>query len=62
MPDPRGGNAGDLNVVLRVDTPTKLTDEQNELLRKFAESRGEQIKEPEGKGFFQRVKDALGGL
>ena len=62
MPDPRGGRAGDLNVVLRVDTPTKLTDEQKELLRKFAESRGEQIREPEGKGFFQRVKDAFSGL
>lgn len=62
MPDPRGGRPGDLNVVLRIETPAKLTDEQKELLRKFAESRGEQIKESEGKGFFQRVKDAFGGL
>ncbi|MCL5105187.1 MAG: molecular chaperone DnaJ, partial [Armatimonadetes bacterium] len=59
MPDPTGGRQGDLNVVLRIETPTKLSDEQKELLRKFAASRGEEIKEVQGKTFFERVKDAF---
>lgn len=62
MPDPSGRGHGDLNVVLKVETPTKLTDEQKTLLKEFAASRGEEIKEVQGKGFFERVKDAFGGL
>ena len=62
MPDPGGRSRGDLNVVLKVETPTKLTDEQKDLLRKFAESRGEEINESQGKSFFERVKDAFSGL
>ncbi len=59
MPEPGGRRVGDLNVVIRVETPTKLTDEQRELLRHFAEMRGEEIKQAENKSFFERVKDAF---
>jgi hypothetical protein len=38
-----------------VDTPTDLTDEQEELLRRFAELRGETVAEPEH-GFLGRLK------
>lgn len=62
MPDPSGRGRGDLNVVLRVQTPTDLTDEQKELLRKFAQMRGENINESHSKSFFERVKDAFSGL
>lgn len=62
MPDPSGHGRGDMNVVLRVRTPTGLTDEQKDLLRRFAELRGEEIKDPHGKSFFERVKDAFNGL
>ncbi|MCL4500153.1 MAG: molecular chaperone DnaJ [Chloroflexi bacterium] len=62
MPDPTGGRQGDLNVVLKIETPTRLNEEQKELLRNFAASRGEEIKEVEGKSFFERVKDAISGL
>jgi molecular chaperone DnaJ len=62
MPEPGGRARGDLNVILRVETPTKLTVEQKELLRKFAESRGDEIKESQKKSFFERVKDAFEGL
>jgi len=62
MPEPGGGTRGDLNVILAVETPTRLTDEQKELLRKFAESRGEEIKQSEKKSFFERVKDAFEGV
>ncbi len=61
MPDPNTGRVGDLNVVIKVQTPTKLNQEQKDLLRKFAQLRGEEIKESHEKGFFERVKDAFTG-
>lgn len=61
MPDPRGRRKGDLNVVIKVQTPTKLSDEQKDLLKQFAELRGENLEVHEEKGFFERVRDALGG-
>ncbi|MGQ9455438.1 MAG: molecular chaperone DnaJ [Armatimonadota bacterium] len=63
MPDPERGVRGDLNVVVNVRTPTNLTEEQRELLRKFAQLQGEDIKhDSEKKSFFERVRDALDGL
>lgn len=59
MPDPNTGRVGDQNVVIRVQTPTRLNDEQRELLRKFAALRGEEICEVHEKSFFERVKDAF---
>lgn len=54
---------GDLHVKVTVVTPTKLTEKQKEILRQFAEAGGEKhVKEQhKGKGFFDKVKDALGG-
>lgn len=62
MPDPSGGMVGDLNVLIKVQTPTHLNDEQKTLLRQFAESRGEEVTETREKGLFERVKDAFSGL
>ncbi len=62
MPEPGGRMRGDLNVVLKVQTPTGLNEEQKDLLRRFAESRGDDIKEAHGKSFFERVKDAINGI
>jgi len=62
MPEPGGRARGDLNVILKVETPARLTNEQKELLRKFAESRGDEIRHSEKKSFFERVKDAFNGL
>jgi molecular chaperone DnaJ len=45
---------GDLNVTVRVVTPTKLTDEQQELFRKLAGTMGKEVNEPR-KGFFDRL-------
>lgn len=61
MPDPRGRGQGDLNVIVIVQVPTKLKDEEKKLLRQFSEMRGEELVEHEEKGFFERVKDVLGG-
>ncbi|GAB4452758.1 MAG: molecular chaperone DnaJ [Armatimonadaceae bacterium] len=49
---------GDLHVTVRVETPTKLSDEEKKLLRQFAELRGEKVPEHH-KGFFDRLKDAF---
>lgn len=62
MPDPSGGAVGNLNVLIKVQTPTHLNDEQKTLLRQFAASRGEEIPEVRGKGLFERMKDAFTGL
>ena len=43
VPHLRGRGRGDLFVHVLVDTPTELTPEQDELLRQFAASRGEEV-------------------
>lgn len=58
----RHGGRGDLHVHANVLTPTKVTDDQAELLRQFAALRGEE--RPEGrlqpnKGLFGKIRDAL---
>ncbi|MFZ5826626.1 MAG: molecular chaperone DnaJ [Bacillota bacterium] len=60
----RGAGRGDLHVVIQVKTPTRLSDQERELLRQFAALRGESIgpHDSKDKGFFEKVKDALGGL
>lgn len=47
---------GELVVLLRVETPTDLDDEQLALLRKLAEARGETVAE---RGFFDRIREAF---
>lgn len=51
---------GDQLVRLQVAVPTKLTDEQRKLLLELGRSLGTDIHPQEGKGFFDKVKDAFG--
>ncbi len=46
VPHVRGRGRGDLLVRLVVDVPDDLTDEQEELVRRLAELRGEEVAEP----------------
>ena len=60
----RAATRGDLIVHVEVQTPHKLSREQEDLLRKFASSRGEKpgdvkIKGHE-QGFFSKFRDAFG--
>ena len=61
----RGGGRGDLIVHLAVLTPTKLDEEQEELLRQFAVLRGEE--RPAGRmtpahtGVFSKLRDRFAG-
>jgi molecular chaperone DnaJ len=52
-----GKSRGDLRVQLVVEVPTQLDDAQEDLLRRFAELRGEDV-EPRSKGLFSRLKSA----
>jgi molecular chaperone DnaJ len=61
MPDPHDRGKGNLNVVIKVQTPTKLSSEEKALLQQFAVLRGDDIEVHEEKGFFERVRDVLGG-
>lgn len=55
----RGMGRGDLKVHLKVQTPTKLTDKQRDLLRLLAEERGEELEEPhpEHRGLFAKLRE-----
>lgn len=57
----QGIGRGDLKITLNVATPTKLTDEQRELLTQLAELRAEDVVngEIESRGFFSRLKSNI---
>ncbi|KUO54497.1 MAG: molecular chaperone DnaJ [Sphingomonadales bacterium BRH_c3] len=60
MPVLQGRGRGDLVVEIAVETPTRLSKRQKELLQEFRETEtGEEC--PESKGFLDRLKDAFGG-
>ena len=66
MPKLRGYGRGDMHVRVSVVTPTRLTEQQKELLLKFSESLGETAPAAgkdgnKEKGFFGKVKDAITG-
>ena len=54
-------NRGDQYVTVVVETPTKLSKEQKELLRKFAETVGEDG-QPKKKSFFEKLKNNMNNL
>lgn len=58
MPDIGGRAKGDLHVAVKVDVPTRLSDEEKRLLRQLAALRGEKPGQ-ESKSIFDRVKDAV---
>lgn len=55
MPALNGGRRGDLHVRVQVEVPTKLNSAQQEKLRAFSESIGEQNSPIQG-GFFEKAK------
>ena len=60
MPVMNGRGHGDMVIQVEVETPTKLTAKQREILETFRETEtGEEC--PNSKGFFQKLKDALAG-
>lgn len=59
VPQVRGRGRGDLLVEVVVDTPTGLTKEHEEMLRRIAAERGEQVGPPD-EGLMSRLRSAFG--
>jgi molecular chaperone DnaJ len=60
LPELRGRGHGDLHVVVNVLVPNRLTDEQRELLMRFADSaNGETYPAHRQEGFFERIRHAF---
>ena len=53
-----------MKITLNVSTPTKLNDEQRELLTRLAELRAEDIAhgQMESRGFFSRLKSGIDNM
>ena len=59
IPALRGRGRGDLLVRVDVEVPGRLSAEEDELLRSFAELRGEDVAAPQEKGVFSRLRSAF---
>jgi molecular chaperone DnaJ len=61
VPDMRGGDRGDQIVTVHVEIPKSLSQEQRDLVEQLADSFGRGVSpQPTNRGFFDKVKDALG--
>lgn len=58
VPHVDGRGRGDLLVTIAVDVPTELSADEEELLRRFAHARGEQVA-PAEEGFFAKIRSAF---
>jgi molecular chaperone DnaJ len=61
VPSLRGFGKGDQLVRIKIEVPRRLNARQKNILREFAQASGLEVPEHEDKGFFDRVKDSLGG-
>lgn len=60
MPVLQGRGRGDMVVEIAVETPTKLTKQQKDILQQFRDTEtGDEC--PESRGFFDKLKDVFGG-
>ena len=57
--NPKGYGKGDQYVKVIIEVPTKLSQSQKEILKKFAAESGEEIHQ-QRKTFFNKVKDVFG--
>ncbi|MBI1827770.1 MAG: molecular chaperone DnaJ [Planctomycetes bacterium] len=61
LPDLRNGRRGDELVQILVEIPKKLNKRQEEILRDFSKTEDRSVM-PESRGFFDKLKDYIGGL
>lgn len=61
VPNVRGYGVGDQHILVRILTPTRLSDKQKQLLREFGEISGSAPIGDHEKGFFSKVKRAFKG-
>lgn len=62
FPSLNGSGPGDLVLQVELETPTRLTPRQKELLEEFRCIEEGEANCPKAKGFWERVKDAFDGL
>jgi molecular chaperone DnaJ len=55
----RGRGRGDLLVRVDVEVPTRLSPEEDELVRSLAAYRGEEVANVQDKGVFSRLRSAF---
>lgn len=60
IPHLRSDRRGDQLIIINVETPTKLSDDQEQLLAQLAESLGSEVR-PQTKSFFDSFRDFFGG-
>jgi molecular chaperone DnaJ len=60
VPYLRRSGRGDELVMVEITTPTKLTDDQRELLAELGKTLGKEVIQQPGKGLFEKLKGALG--
>ncbi len=58
VPRLQGRGRGDLRAIITIDVPTTLSEADAELLRRYAEQRGEEVAPPD-KGLFSKIKSAF---
>lgn len=58
IPRQSGHDPGDLHVRVNVEVPHAMSEEEEHLLRRFAELRGENVP-PSGRGLFHRLREAF---
>lgn len=61
VPNVRGYGVGDQHIIVKIITPTKLSENQKQLLREFAEISGPVPQGENEEGFFSKVKRAFKG-
>jgi molecular chaperone DnaJ len=61
VPNVRGYGTGDQHVIVKIVTPTKLSEKQKQLLREFAEVSGQMPLGEHEESFFSKVKRAFKG-
>jgi molecular chaperone DnaJ len=61
VPNVRGYGQGDQHIIVRVVTPTKLTEKQKQLLREFDQLGGQSAQHEAADSFFNKVKKAFKG-
>jgi molecular chaperone DnaJ len=60
VPHLRGNGRGDQLVVVNVEIPNRLNQDQRELFEQLAKSLGSEVR-PQERGFLEWLKEALGG-
>ena len=58
LPNLRHGRHGDLVILLLIEVPTKLTHQQKELLREFAETEDRNVM-PHSQGFWDKIRSYI---